>query len=453
MNEKGELTLERLTTFFTKIMHRYLPEPFTIAIVLTIVTVVLAMGIQGTGFIETTVYWGNGFWDLLTFTMQMSVILLTGYVLAKTPIVDRLLNKAIAPIKTPAMAIIMATLIAGIGTFINWGFGLVIGAIVARKIALHVKGVHYPLIIAAAYSGFVLYGSGISGSVPITISTPGHFLEEQMGVIPLSETIFSLPMMLTTLAILITLPIFNVLIHPKRKEDIIEIAQPDVQVHEQSEIAATTVEEDTFASKMNNSKILGIGIGVLGLIYTVSYFSTGNSLNINSLNFIMLFLGMLLMGTPARYFNSLLEGIKSIAGLVIQFPFYAGIIGILAGTGLGTTIAQWFVTISTPESLPFWSLISAYFVNLLAPSGGGQWAIQGPVMIEAAKELGASTIKTAMSVQLGDAWNNMIQPFLLLPVLAIAGLKLKDIMGYLVMIMFWIGIVFCTAILLWGYLG
>lgn len=396
------MKVEKVTAHFTRFMHKYLPEPFTIAILLTFVTIILAMTIQGTGFIETTIHWGNGFWDLLTFTMQMSIILLTGYVLAKTPLIDSLLNRIISTIKTPSMAIIMATLIAGIGTLLNWGFGLIIGAIVARKIALQVRGIHYPLIIAAAYSGFVLYGSGISGSVPIIIATPGHFLEEQIGVISLSETIFSLPMIFTTLAILMTLPFVNVLLHPKKKENIIEITEPE-KIEEPTKVEFAATVEESNATRINNSKILGMGIGLLGIIYIISYFVMGNSLDINSLNFTMLFLGLFLMGTPARYFESLLEGVRSITGIIIQFPFYAGIIGILAGTGLGSTFASWFVTISTPESLPFWSLISAYFVNFLAPSGGGQWAIQGPVMIEAALELGASPVKTAMSVQLGDA--------------------------------------------------
>ncbi len=445
--------MERATNFFTKLMHKYLPEPLTIAVLLTVITIVLSMAIQGTSIIEVTTYWGDGFWNLLEFTMQMCVILLTGYVLAKTPIVDRLLDRVISKIKMPSTAIIVATLVAGICTLFNWGFGLIIGAIVARKIALIVKGVHYPLIIASAYSGFVLYGSGISGSVPIVISTPGHFLEEQMGIIPISETIFSLPMILTTVAILVTLPIVNAFLHPKNKKDIIEIVDSVPAEGAVQKEHAATVESLTLANRLNDSKILCTIIGIFGILYAVIYFTQGNSLNINSLNLFMLFFGMLLVGTISGYFELILDGVHSIAGMIIQFPFYAGILGILVGSGLISTFASFFVSISTAASLPFWSLISGYFVNFLVPSGGGQWAIQGPVMIEAANELGASLVKVAMAVQLGDAWNNMVQPFLLLPVLAISGLKLRDIMGYLVMIMFWIGIVFCAAFLIWGFMG
>ncbi|WP_246202603.1 short-chain fatty acid transporter [Virgibacillus doumboii] len=443
-----------MTSFFTSMVNKYLPDPFVIAIGLTLVTVVLAMTMQGAGFIETTMYWGDGFWDLLAFTMQMTIILLTGYVLAKTPLVNKAIDKSIAGIKRPSTAIIAATLFGGIGSLLNWGFGLIIGGIVAQKLAIQVRGVHYPLIIAAGYSGFALYGSGISGTVPVTLATPGHFLEEQVGIIPLSETIFSLPMIISTLAILITLPIVNARLHPKKKDDIIEIDPKIVQeVESEGAKESASTEEATFSNRMNNSHFFGIGIGILGLIYTVTYFIQGGSLGLNTVNFIMLFLGILLMGTPARYLSAVSDGIKTVAGIVLQYPFYAGIMAILAGTGLITSFSNWFVSFSTEATLPFWSLISAFFINILAPSGGGQWAIQGPIMVQAASELGTSIQQTAMAVMLGDAWNNMIQPFWILPVLAISKLPLKSIMGYMVVIMLWLGVVHGTIFLLWGFLG
>src|SRR5699024_9658835 len=193
--------------------------------------------------------------------------------------------------------------------------------------------------------------------------------------------------------------------------------------------------EQTFAVRMNNSYILGISIGVLGLIYTIAHFIQGSSLDLNTINFTMLFLGILLMGKPQRYLNAVAEGIKTVAGIVLQYPFYAGIMGILVGSGLIATFSNWFISFSTAETLPFWSLISAFFINILAPSGGGQWAVQGPVMVQAALDLGASIKQTAMAVMLGDAWNNMVQPFWILPVLAISKLPLRAVMGYMVVIM------------------
>ncbi|NUK31366.1 short-chain fatty acid transporter [Parageobacillus sp. VR-IP] len=443
--------MDKLTKFFTNLMRKYLPDPFVFAIGLTILTLILAVVIEGREIVQSITDWGSGFWNLLAFTTQMAVILAMGYVLASAPIVDRFLNKLVSTVRTPRMAIVVATLVGGIGSYLNWGFGLVIGGIVAKKLALRVKGVHYPLIIAAAYSGFTLYGLGLSASIPILISTPGHPLEKEMGIVPLSDTIFSTPMLLTSLVILITLPILNTLLIPKKKEEIIEINP--VLVAEQQTAVTNILGENTFANKLNNSRLLSYIIGLIGIIYIVVYFYNGGSIDLNLVNFIILFLGIILLGTPAKYIASLNEGIKTISGIILQYPFYAGIMAIMASSGLVDSIAKVFVDVSSAESLPFWGLISSFVINFFAPSAGGHWVVQGPFMIDAAKELGASISQTSMSVMLGNAWNDLVQPFWILPALALSRLQLKDVMGYLVVIMIWIGIVYSVSVLLWGYLG
>lgn len=442
--------MERLTNFFTSIMKKYLPDPFVFAIGLTILTFILALLIEDISFLDLTTEWGGGFWNLLAFTTQMAVILAMGYVLATAPITDRFLNKIASMVHTPKTAIIVATLVGGIGSYLNWGFGLVIGGIIAKKLAIKVKGVHYPLIIAAAYSGFTFYGLGLSASIPILISTPGHFLEENMGLIALSETIFSLPMILTAIFLFITLPLFNAMLHPKDAKNVIEI-DPALYTDSKKE-KVKILEENTFANKLNNSRVLSYLIGALGIIYVIVYFANGKSLDLNILNFIILFLGIILLGTPAKYTEHLSDGIKTVSGIILQFPFYAGIMAIMAASGLVDTIAKVFVDISTQHSLPFWGLISSFFINFFAPSAGGHWAVQGPFMIDAAKALGASLGETSMSVMLGNAWNDLVQPFWILPALALSRLKLKDIMGFLVMIMFYVGIVYIAATLAWSYL-
>ena len=442
--------MERLTNFFTSIMKKYLPDPFVFAIGLTILTFILALIIEDISFLNLTSSWGDGFWNLLAFTTQMAVILAMGYVLATAPVTDRFLNKIASMVHTPKAAIIVATLVGGFGSYLNWGFGLVVGGIIAKKLAVKVKGVHYPLIIAAAYSGFTFYGLGLSASIPILISTPGHFLEENMGLIALSETIFSLPMIITTIFLFITLPLFNAMLHPKDPNNVKEI---DPALHSDTKkLKINVLEEDnTFANKLNKSRLLSYLIGALGLIYVVVYFANGKSLDLNIINFIILFLGIILLGTPAKYTEHLSDGIKTISGIILQFPFYAGIMAIMAASGLVDTISKVFVDISTQQSLPFWGLISSFFINFFAPSAGGHWAVQGPFMIEAAKELGTSLGETAMSVMLGNAWNDLVQPFWILPALALSRLKLKDIMGFLVMIMFYVGIVYIVATLAWSY--
>ena len=447
--------MDKITTFFTELMRKYLPDPFVFALGLTFLTFVLAILIEGKGPVELVDAWGNGFWSLLAFTTQMAVILAMGYVLASAPLTTRLLDAIADKVQTPRGAIIVATLVGAIGSYLNWGFGLVIGGIIAKKLALRVKGVHYPLIIAAAYSGFTMYGLGLSASIPVLVSTPGHFLEKQMGIVPLSETIFSVPMLLVSLAVLITLPLLNAALHPKDPSKVIEVdPNIDGDAAKAAAAAAADPKDLTLAGKINDSRILSILICAMAAVYAVKFlFIDGKGLNLNLVNFIILFLGIFLLGTPVRYVAKLSEGIRTIGGIILQYPFYAGIMAIMAASGLVVTISAWFVNMASAETLPFWNLISSFFINFFAPSAGGHWAVQGPFAMEAAMSLKSSLGQNAMAVMLGNAWNDLVQPFWILPALAISKLKLKDVMGYTVVMMFYIGILYGGAVLVWGYMA
>lgn len=444
--------MTKITAFFTELMRRYLPDPFVFAILLTLLTMILAIVIEGRPPQDAVSDWGKGFWSLLAFTTQMAVILAMGYVLATAPLVDRLLDKVIAGVNTPRGAIIAATLVGAIGSYLNWGFGLVIGGIVAKKLARKVKGVHYPLIIASAFSGFTMYGLGLSATIPLVISTKGHALEGKMGVIPLSETIFSPMILIVSLVVLVTLPLLNAALHPKAGETVIEI-DPNLDAEPVNKAAAHSVlgDETTIASRLNNSRILSLLIGLLAVVYVVRYFMGGGSLDLNMINYVIVFLGILLLGTPQAYVEKLNDGVKTIGGIILQYPFYAGIMAIMAGSGLVESIAGVFVDISSPDTLPFWGLVSSFLINFFAPSGGGHWVIQGPFMIDAANAMKASLPHTAMSVMLGNAWNDLVQPFWILPALALSKLKLKDIMGYTVVMMFWVGAIYTVAVLVWPH--
>jgi len=442
--------MTKLVNFFTELMRRYLPDPFVFAIGLTLLTMILAVAIEGNAPLAVVGAWGKGFWNLLAFTAQMAVILAMGYVLATAPLTDRMLDKIVGMVRRPASAIIVATLVGCVGSYLNWGFGLVIGGVIAKKLALKVKGVHYPLIIAAAYSGFTMYGLGFSASIPVLISTKGHPLEAQMGVIPLSATIFSAPMLLTALVVLVTLPLLNAWLHPKAGDIIVEV-DPDIDRDERRP-AAGLLDEDTLAGKLNRSRGLSYLIALCAAAYVGYHFMKGGALDLNLINFIILFLGVLMLGTPLAYVEKLNEGIKTIGGIILQYPFYAGIMAIMAASGLVNTISQVFVNVATAATLPFWGLLSSFVINFFAPSGGGHWVIQGPFMIDAAKALHSSLAQTSMAVMLGNSWNDLIQPFWILPALALSKLKLKDIMGYTVIMTIWIGIVYVAAVLIWGYL-
>lgn len=446
-------TMQKIAGFFTELMRKYLPDPFVFAIGLTVLTFILAVAVQHQNPIDAIAHWGDGFWSLLAFTTQMAVILACGYVLANAPVTDRLLDRIVSHVSTPRTAVIVATLVGGIGSYLNWGFGLVIGGVIAKKLATEVKGVHYPLIIASAYSGFTLYGLGLSATIPLTIATQGHPLQKSMGVIGLDQTIFSPYMLITAAVVLITLPLLNAALHPKPGQPVKEINQslfgPDKSAVPVNEDFA----ENTVASRINNSRVLSMVIGAIGIAYVVIHMVQGGTVDLNLINFIILFLGIILLGTPILYVTKLNEGIKTISGIILQFPFYAGIMAIMGGSGLVLAISQWFVNISTEQTLPFWGLISSFVINFFAPSAGGHWVIQGPFMISAANTLGSPLAQTSMSVMLGNAWNDLIQPFWILPALALSKLKLKDIMGYTVIMMFWVGLIYIVAVLTWGFLG
>lgn len=444
--------MTKITAFFTELMRRYLPDPFVFAILLTVLTMILAILVEGRAPAQTVSDWGKGFWSLLAFTTQMAVILAMGYVLATAPLVDRFLDRITDLIHTPRGAIITATLVGAIGSYLNWGFGLVIGGIVAKKLARKVEGVHYPLIIASAFSGFTMYGLGFSATIPVLISTKGHAFESKMGIIPLTETIFSPIMLITSLVVLITLPLLNASLHPKAGEKVIQI-DPNLDAPVTKPTAASVLgDENTFASRLNNSRIISYLIGALAVVYTVRHFMTGGSLDLNMINYIIVFLGIILLGTPVAYVEKLNEGVKTIGGIILQYPFYAGIMAVMAASGLVESIAGVFVNLASPASLPFLGLVSSFLINFFAPSGGGHWVIQGPFMIDAANAMHASLSQTAMSVMLGNAWNDLVQPFWILPALALSKLKLKDIMGYTVVMMIWVGIIYTVAVLVWPHL-
>ncbi|WP_284335171.1 short-chain fatty acid transporter [Comamonas sp. NoAH] len=446
--------MSKITAFFTELMRKYLPDPFVFAILLTLLTMALAFAVESRPIDLVVADWGKGFWSLLAFTTQMAVILVMGYVLAAAPVVNRFLDKIASYVDTPRQAIIVATIVGCVGSYLNWGFGLVIGGIMARKLALRVKGVHYPLIIASAYTGFTMYSLGFSATIPVLISTKGHTFESTMGLIPLTETIFSAPILITSLVVLIALPLLNAAMHPKQGEKVVEL-DPSVIAQENKSGSASSEllgDEKTLAYRLNNSRLLSLLIGLCGMAYVGLHFFKGGNLDLNMINFFILFLGILLLKTPMQYVEKVNEGVKTIGGIILQFPFYAGIMAIMHGSGLVESIAEVFVNISTVDTLPLWGLVSSFFINFFAPSGGGHWVLQGPFMIDAATTLGASQAQTAMSVMLGNGWNDLVQPFWILPALALSKLKLKDIMGYTVVSMMLVGVIYASTMLIWPLL-
>ena len=415
--------LNRASKPFVKLVERYLPDPYIFVLLLTLITLVFAVVIQGQSPLTTVQQWGDGFWGLLTFSMQMLLVLVTGFMLACTPLVKALLERLASVAKSPGSAIVLVTFVSLIASWINWGFGLVVGALFAKALARKVT-VDYRLLVASAYSGFIVWHGGLAGSVPLTIATPGHFSEAQIGVVGTGETIFSGFNLLLLAIMFVIIPLVNRLMLPPESESII------VDSAKLKDDALPSATNERPADKLENSKVLGLLVGFAGLAYLTNYFVSGGALNLNIVNTLFLFLAIVLHGTPRNVLHSLQQAVQGGSGIVIQFPFYAGIMAVMVQSGLAQTMSEWLISFASAESLPVWSFISAGIVNIFVPSGGGQWAVQAPVILPAAAELGAEINRVAMAVAWGDAWTNLIQPFWALPVLAIAGLKAKDIMGF-----------------------
>ncbi|MGO3276569.1 short-chain fatty acid transporter [Halomonas sp.] len=418
-----------------KLVERYLPDPYIFVLLLTLIASVAAIAIERQSPLAVLRFWGDGFWSLLTFSMQMLLVLVTGFMLASSPPVKRILQKIAGTAKTPGGAIILVTLVSLAASWINWGFGLVVGALFAKELARLVR-VDYRLLVASAYSGFVVWHGGLAGSIPLTIATEGHFAADQIGVIGTGSTIFAFFNIAIVICLFIAIPLVNRMMLPDEKDSV--YVDPKVLDDEPEPMGRITRP----AEKLENSMALALLVGVPGLLFLLDHFLLrGGSLNLNVVNFLFLFLAIVLHRTPRNLLNSLNEAIKGGAGIVIQFPFYAGIMAIMVQSGLAESMSEWLVSFATATTLPFWSFISAGIVNLFVPSGGGQWAVQAPVMLPAAQALGADISRVAMAVAWGDAWTNLLQPFWALPVLAIAGLKAKDIMGFCLIQLFITGII------------
>ncbi|MCT4604779.1 MAG: short-chain fatty acid transporter [Marinisporobacter sp.] len=438
---------KRITKLFVSLVQKYLPDPFLFAVILTLVVLGLGMVTTGQGVVDMVMHWSGGFWKLLAFSMQMALVLVTGHTLANAPIIKRGLNSLAKIAKTPTQAILAVTFVSTIACWINWGFGLVIGALYARQLAKEVKGVDYRLLIASAYSGFVVWHSGISGSIPLKLATAGEGLAVAtngavVDPISTSATIFSTFNLIICGIILITMPLLNKAMHPKADE----VIAVDASLLADEE-AAAKVENPTPADRMENSPILSILIGAMGMLFVFYYFKeNGFKLNLNIVNFMFLFAGILLHGTPRRFLDAINGAAKGTAGIILQFPFYAGIMGMMtggnaAGVSFAGVISEWFVHISTATTFPLFTFLSAGIVNFFVPSGGGQWAVQAPIMMPAGKALGVSAAKTGMAIAWGDAWTNMIQPFWALPALGIAGLGARDIMGFCIIDLIYTGVI------------
>lgn len=431
--------MQAITNFTVKVVQKYLPDAFILAIGLTFITLGMGIFLADKTPIQMVNFWGKGFSSLFTFAMQMALVLLTGYTLALSPVVKRLLDRITDLPKTPRQALMVTALVSIIGCYFSWAFGLVIGAILAKEMGRKMPGLHFPLVVAAAYGGEIIRGP--SSSIPLVVATPGNFMEKTIGhLVPVSETLYSSWNIGLSLAMIVALVLLyaSVSVH---KDDIVEF-RADVDV--KPEIKSRPVSEMSFSERIEHKRWVNFVLAILPGAYLAGSFSSLTfNLNLNLVIQIFLFLALVLHRNPHEFLAGVKEAVVSCRGILLQFPLYAGISGMMSASGLVAIISAWFTSIATPATFPLMTFLSAGLVNIAIPSGGGQWAIQGPIMIQAAQAIGADIPQTVMAFAWGDGWTNQIQPFWALPLLGVAGLSARDIMGYCLVWLVLSGLLIC----------
>lgn len=427
--------LRQTTRFCVRYAERFIPDPYLYAVILTFITVIAALVFTGAGSVKIIEAWYKGLWAILAFALQMALVLTTGVALANAPLVKRLLEKLAALPQQQAAAAIIVFLTSAIGSWLNWGFGLVIGAIVAREIGKRLRNVDFAFLVAAAYMGFMTWASGLSSSIALVSATHGsalNIIEKQTGkVAGFDQTIFTAYNLVPVVLLVIAIPIALAFMGPHEGER--KTVDPDALIRQDQADAEVVEGEKTFATALENSWIITLLLVAMGAVYEGNLIATHKfALDLNNFIFIAFMLGLIFHWRPIRYVRAFNSGAKTVGPILLQFPLYGGIMGIMTDTGLAGVLAQSFVAFSTQKTLAFWSFVSSNLISLFVPSGGGHWAVQGPFMVPAAVKLNANAAMTAMGTAMGEETANMIQPFWALPILAIARLGIKDIMGYCV---------------------
>jgi len=425
------------------LMKKYTPDPLIYALFLTFLTLILGLFVNATSPLDILSSWGQGFWALTDFTLQMVMILFLGYVLALSSPIKWLLRRLAAWPKNLGQAAVLATLVSLVGCFLNWGFGLIIAALFANELGRKFHGRGFSILLACSYSGFLVWHGGLSGSIPLVVSTPGNFNEASLsGLVPLSDTIFSV--------LNLSIVGLHFIFLPSLAYYLMRTSDQFTSLYIEDEVEIRHLEQNhTPADRLENSPIISLLVVAMALCYLgFELWHDKFRIDLNKINFVLFALSLLFHKTPRKFIFACQQAVAKIWPILVQYPLYAGIMAIMVKSGLALSISQIFVDWATAKSLPLLVFYSAGLVNIFIPSGGGQWAVQGPMVISAAKALGSDMNAAMMAVAWGDSWTNMIQPFWALPLLTIAGLKAKDIMGPLVFVFLLSGLIISLCFIL-----
>jgi short-chain fatty acids transporter len=437
--------VEQVAAAFTRWAERWIPDAFVFALVATAL-VIGAATLSGKATAGQVVRaWGDGFWELLPFTLQMALVVITGYVLATTRSVYRGIAWLASLPSDPRRAVAMVALFAMLSSWFNWGFSLIFSAMLAREVARRVAGVDYRAVAAASFLGLgSIWAQGLSGSAALQMATAGALpptiraiVEGQGqipgGVIPLSNTIF-LWQSLASVAVEVVVVTAVMFLATPPASRAVTAEQMGVSPGESPLERPEPERRGTPGEWLEHSPLLSVLFVVCSCTYLVQYFAASarplNALNLNALNLIFLTLGFLLHGTPARLMRAVKEATPGVWGVILQFPLYAGIAAVLTRTHLSQSIADAFVKVSTPGSFPAVIAVYSAVLGVFVPSGGSKWVIEAPYVMQAAHDLKVHLGWMVAVYDLGEAVANLIQPFWMLPILGLFGLRARDVMGY-----------------------
>ena len=432
--------MQILTRLFTRLCERFLPDALGFCVLLTFMVYFLALIITPHAPLALIHFWGDGLWNLNGFAFQMITVLVTGHMLATSPFIKRQLDKLAQLPRSPGTALGQLSVISLLACWINWGFGLIVSAVMAMKLARRFPQTSVGVFLSTGYAGFVVWHGGLSGSIPLSIAgTDKVLVALNQPAIPLTQTLFSITNLTIVAALFIAFPILAYLLR----------AVPGTPLPVSSETPIEPPSQiSNFREWAEQSRIPLLLLAIMSTTYLVQKMVAKATPDINDVNLIFFTLCCYLLKNISTLLNSLKEAVKSVGGVIIQYPLYAGIMGLMQFSGLGDILSQQFVQWSSPTLFPIFSFLSAGLLNFFVPSGGGQWVVQGPILIKAGLELGVPVSKTALAIAWGDAWTNLVQPFWALPMLAMAGLQLKDIMGACVSFLLLSGVIIGLGFLL-----
>lgn len=425
--------------------ERWVPDAFIFALLATLVVIVAGFALTPSSLPQVIDAWGKGFWELIPFTLQMSLIIITGYVLATSRPVGTIIRRLASWPTTPRHAVALVTFFAMTSSWFNWGFSLIFSAVLAREVARRVSGVDYRALAAASFLGLgSIWAQGLSGSAALQMASPGA-LQPQIreivargglvpgGLISFSHTIFLWQSLISVLVEIAVVTTLMWLVTPPAGRG--RTAQDLGITLGESEISAPVpVTKPTPGQWLEHSPILNWLIVLIGGTYLVRYFMQAGealgAINLNTVNLSFLLLGFLLHKTPARLMHAVQGATPAVWGVILQFPFYAGIAGIITSTHLSQQIAHAFVSLSNARSFP--AIVATYsaVLGVFVPSGGSKWVVEAPYVMSAAHELKVHLGWVVVSYDLGEALANLVQPFWMLPILGLFQLRARDVMGY-----------------------